>query len=85
MYRAVVGSDSFTDLQTLDFLLERSRLSTTTSFGTLIQSFKDIPDLEKFTKNFQTHLYQKWASDYEITPIRVENLLGPRIQSISRD
>ncbi|KAG6965467.1 hypothetical protein JG687_00005435 [Phytophthora cactorum] len=46
MYRAVVGSDSFTDLQTLDFLLERSRLSTTTSFGTLIQSFKDIPDLE---------------------------------------
>ncbi|KUF89623.1 hypothetical protein AM587_10005895 [Phytophthora nicotianae] len=76
VYKVVVESESFSDLETLKFLIKAKPFVIEAEFGTLFQSIKNIPDLESFAKNLQTHLYQKWMNDNKLSPKELASLLG---------
>ncbi|KAG6951305.1 hypothetical protein JG687_00013709 [Phytophthora cactorum] len=48
LYRSLAGSESFSDAQTLNFLLNEKWFLFESTLGTLFQSLKAIPDLETY-------------------------------------
>ncbi|KAG6958827.1 hypothetical protein JG687_00009154 [Phytophthora cactorum] len=56
MYRAKFGPSSFSVFQTYDLLLEHFSFA---SLAELLQSIKEIPDLEKLAKSMQIQVFQE--------------------------
>ncbi|POM78627.1 Secreted RxLR effector peptide protein [Phytophthora palmivora] len=80
LYRTKMGINSFSDLQTMDALMNLARynlprLNAEAQLGTLFQSIKGIPDLEKLAESMQAHLFFKWIHVEKANPERFGNLL----------
>ncbi|OWY96336.1 RxLR effector protein [Phytophthora megakarya] len=73
LYRAEKGVNSFSELQTMHFLLDAKPIET--QFGTVFQKLKQFPDLEKLAENMQIYLFERSIHVLKYNPKHFGDLL----------
>ncbi|POM69596.1 Secreted RxLR effector peptide protein [Phytophthora palmivora] len=75
LYRAKMGTSSFSELQAMQLLLKAKPLRNEVEFGRAFQVIKNDPDLKNLAENMQTHLFQKWIKVNKLDPKEFGDML----------
>ncbi|OWY99485.1 RxLR effector protein [Phytophthora megakarya] len=74
-YRAEKGINSFSELQTMHYLLETVPMIEA-KYGAVFQTLKEIPELKKLAESMQTSLFQRSTHVLKTDPKKFGNLLA---------